>query len=363
MFSQRKEQISYSQLVLLIMGFTLGSSTLLPPGRGANQDAWITVFLGFLEGSLFAIIYGSLSQRFSGKSLVEICDEVWGPYLGRIISFLFFLYVFHLGTLVVTNFADFTQHAILTETPPLVYTLMLVGLCTYAACQGIEVISRCSELLILVVTGFFLSTVVMLIPRLNTQNLLPILKTPLPVLLTTSHGAATFPFGEAVVFVMISPHLITKGKFRKSILIGLAGACLILIVGSVRSIGVLGPAEALFTYPAYSASKLIDLGDILTRVEIITAFDFLVLVFFKITLLILITMKTAHEIIGTKSYQTLATPFWILFSLIGVHNFSNNNENIMFANNVYPFLALPFQVFIPTLTLIVAMLRKRGRTK
>lgn len=354
-------KISSLQIFFMVTGFTLGSSVLFPPGSGISHDNWLAAIWGLTEGILFALIYLALANRFPGKTLIEIADLVWGPYLGKLFSVIFLFYLFHLGSLVITNAMDFIKFTLLPVTPTSVFILFGILICTVAASAGVEVLARSITILVILAIAAFFLVDVMLIPQFKLVNLQPILETPLLKLLAAGHGAAMFPFGEAVAFLMIIPFLNAPRKCRSAVITGLIFAGLVLTVAIIRNTGVLGATANYHLYPSYSASSLISVGEVFTRVEILIGINFLNTVFIKITILIYAVMMGTAQLCKLKSYRTLTIPVWILISLLGIHNFTNVPENLEFANKIYPFYALPFQVGIPLFTWMVALIRKLPR--
>ncbi|HEY8465156.1 MAG TPA: GerAB/ArcD/ProY family transporter, partial [Bacillota bacterium] len=114
-------QISGTELVYLLVSFTIGSAIILAPGRGARQDAWIAIIIGALEGVALALIFTTLARRFPGQTIVEILEAVFGPYLGKLLAACFVWYSFHLGSLVIRDFTDFFTTVVMPETPSIVF--------------------------------------------------------------------------------------------------------------------------------------------------------------------------------------------------------------------------------------------------
>ena len=363
--SIEKGKITGFQATLLIIGFIFGSSVLLPPGRGAGPDAWFAVVLGMLEALLFALIYINLVRRFPGKTLVEILKEVYGRFLGSVVSLIFIWYVFHLLSLVLVNYLDFLKTSIIPQTPNTVVLLFITLICAYAARHGVEVIARCGEVLVPLTIVLIILITFVLLPNLKWENLQPMLQTPWEKLIREGHSSASFPFGETVVFTMILAYLNQKhlisGSVVKAITIG--GFFLVSIVA--RTVAVLGQTKEIYTYPAFHAGRLIELGDVFTRMEMFVAVNFLTMGFIKISVLIYGTCLGLAQILELRSYRFLVLPISILAVLLALSNFSNVVENIFFAREVYPLYALLFQVVIPLATLGVALLRNlpKGGTK
>ncbi|HHZ19520.1 MAG TPA: endospore germination permease [Firmicutes bacterium] len=354
-------RISNIQLVLLLTGFLLGTSILILPGGDIHPDTWLAFLLGCGQGLILAFIYLALARRFPGQTFVKIAEAVWGRYIGKIVSLAFLWYVFHAGALTTTNFLDFIKVSILPSTPAMLLVLMLVGVCAAAVWSGLEVITRCSEVLVPLTILFTLFLALMLIPDFKAANLQPVLQTPLPELLKTSVRVATFPFGETVIFLMILPFLNKQNKSLSSVVIAFALTVFILITGMLRTLGVLGNVAPLYVYPLYQATRSIDLGHTLTRLEILTSINFLTMGFIKASVQLFAFVVGLSQFLGLKSDRTLVVPAWLLMSLLGLYNLPGVAETIAFTHTVYPFYALPFEVFIPLATLVVAWLRKLPR--
>ena len=358
---QEQGKISASQLLLMVASFTMGSSTLFPPGGGIGQDNWIAILLGLAEGIFFALIYLALANRFPGKTLVDIADLVWGPYLGKLVSAIFLLYLFHLGSLALTVMMNFVKFTFLPVTPVSVFVLFGVLVCVAAASAGVEVLARSVTILVIFVTVIFFLIDGMLLPQIKLENLQPVLETPLLKLLAAGHRAATFPFGDSVAFLMLIPFLNAPRKTRSSVTNGLIFAGLMLTIANVLNIGVLGATAEYFLYPSYSATRLINVGEVFTRIEILIGIIFLTTNFIKITILIYGFMLGTAQLCKLKSFRTLTIPVWILISLLAIHNYANVVESQEFVRMVYPFYSLPFQVGIPLITWIAALIRKQPR--
>jgi len=209
-------KIPSSGLVFLMIGYIFGSSLILTPGRAAGRDGWIAILFGLVEGLLIALIFVTLSNRFPGKTLIEISDLVYGRYLGKLVSISFLWYLFHLGSMVLSNFTSVFSSLFLTHTPQAVIGLMLILVCAMAARHGIEVLTRCSQVLTPLIVVILLLDTAMIMGQFKLQNLLPVLETPLPKLLWAAQAAAAFPFGETVSFLMVLPFLNKREEARPS---------------------------------------------------------------------------------------------------------------------------------------------------
>lgn len=353
-----RERISSTQLTYLVIGFVIGSSLVLPPATGLKQDGWIAIIIGLAEGMLVLWLLTSLSRRFPGRTLVEISREVFGRYLGTVVAVLYVWFFFHLGSLVIGNFGDFFAAALMVETPVVVFALTLTLLCGYAVAHGLEVVARCSQVLVPITFFTVLTTIVLLYNQYDFTHLLPLFESPWTQIVWGAHGAAVFPFAETVAFFMLVPFVNKEKQAPKAIAIGLLLGGLILLLGVLRNRAVLGPSGNISTYPSFHAVRMIEVGRFLTRVEVIVAINLQLMGFIKISVLYLAAVIGLAQILGLKSYRSIVVPIGLLLVVLSIRNFSSVAENIETVQIGWPIYAPIFEMLLPLITLIVAVVRK-----
>ncbi|MGI6587261.1 MAG: GerAB/ArcD/ProY family transporter [Peptococcia bacterium] len=350
-------RISSAQLVMLIIGFNFSTSLILNPGRMAGQDAWLAVLAGLGEGLIFVFIITSLGVRFKGKNLIEINDLVFGSYLGKVVSLAYLWYFSHLASMVLRSYGDFFTDTIYPQTPLIVFIILLVLICASAVRNGIEVIVRCSLILVPITILFLVVDVFLLLKDMKFTNFLPIFNVPWQKFLWASHGAATFPFGEIIAFLMVFAFVQDQQKIRVRTMMGIIIAGLLLSTVVARNIAVLGITEMIQSYPSFIAIRLINIAKVLTRLEIIVVTSFLVMGFLKVAVLYYGTVLGLAQIFKLRSYLPLVFPLGIIMVVLSILPFASSVELINFAYEIYPYYSLPFQVGLPLLSLIVAVIR------
>lgn len=353
-----KGKISSFQLSVLVVGFVFGSSVIIPPGGGAGHDAWIAVALGLIEGLLIAWIFTALAKQFKNKTIIEINSLVYGTILGKCISVLFIWYLFHLGALVLNNYIRFLNLELYPHTPKTVGLLLLMLVCAATAGRGIEVVARCSLILVPLTILVAFADTFFVIPHMDLNNLLPILDLPIEKLLWAAHGTASFPFAETVAFLMVFAFLDKSGKEFSAVSRGLLIAGIMFILITVRNAAVLGQMATVQNYPSYLAAQVIDVGDIFTRLEVLVAINLITMGFIKISVLFYGTVLGLAQVFSLRSNRPLILPAAILMVILALTNFGNAIEMFDFANRIYPIYAVPFQIGIPLITLVVAKIRK-----
>ena len=270
------------QLVMLMVGFLLGEPILLPIGRIAGHDIWIAFLLSLVEVLFLGLVYTKLALRFKGQTLMEISIVVYGRYLGRLIALGYIWFFFHIGSLVLAVFSHFYKITAYDKTPGVVFVILTVLVCILAVRNGIEVIVRCSQVLVPLIMGVVIMDTLLLLKDWNLSNFLPVLEKPISQILLATQEIVALPLGETVVFLMICPFLNSPNKIAKPFFGGLLFSWLVLLIFAIRVIAVLGPATEIYVYPTLMASRQINIANFITRLEIFTSIGILTMGFLKI---------------------------------------------------------------------------------
>lgn len=358
-----KEKIDGRELMTLLAGFLFGSAVLIYPGEWAENEGWIAILGGMVEGGILIFLYIALISRFPGKNFVEIAREVYGRFLGSLVALFFIAYVFHLGSLVGTNYHDFIKLTMLVQTPSSVIMLFNYLVIVYAVRKGLEVIARCSEGMVILLCVFYVIIFLMISSLIDWANFLPLFNVPATKILWACHMTGSFPFGEAVAFLMVFPAVNNLKELKNRSMKALILATLIFCIGSIQTIGVLGDTARLYVYPGFQSGRLINIANVFTRLEIVIGVNFLLMGFLKMALLLYVTALGIAQLFNLKSYKPLVLPTGFLMGIAGLINFSTVSENIEFNNWVYPIFVIPFQIIIPLATLVVALIRKLPRNE
>jgi spore germination protein KB len=358
LFPQDKGEISTAQLSCLLLNYLIPTSLVFAVGVEIGPDAWLAGLLGIGISLGFVLLYLKLATRFPGRTLIAINDIVWGPWLGKACSAVFFLFYFYV-TFITIDLTTAFQKEFLLDTPTLVLSLVGTGISFVMVSCGLEVIARCSQLFIIFFQiPFVLLLTVLLIPELQLANLQPLFQTPLPLVLRAALRVGSFSFGTGFAYLMIFPltrdHRQIYPATVKAFAIG-AGYHTLIIMLIILG---LGPTAAYFTYPSLHTARLINIGEVFSRMEVPTGIAIWLWNIFHQTMFAYNLTTAAGELFRLKSYRTLCLPLWILLSLLSIHSFASNIDDVEFASRVYQWLIFPFQYIIPLVTLLVAVIRK-----
>ena len=354
-----KARISSTQLFLLLTGFLLGSTVILNPAIGAKNDAWLALLIGGVLGSLLLGCYVFIALLNLSKTLVEILRDRFGRFAGNAVAILYIWYFIHLASLVFRNFGEFINTATFIETPMAVVIGIFALVLAYAVNSGIEVMARVSELFVPIVPVTILVVSLSLITSHDFTAFLPFLENGISPVLKAAFGYSTFPFGETVVFLMLFPHLNKKENLKK-----ISGfSALFMVVACLftffRCISVLGgdlvhratfsPHMSALLIPGINVEPLVDSSLLISGGT-------------KISVCIYAAVRALCQIAGIDDYRKLTTAVTAFCVILSVWIYRNILEMFNWAENVWPYYSIPFQVGIPLMLLFLS-LRKRKKEK
>lgn len=355
----RKEKISTSQAYLLITTFIMGTSLALTSYSDALQDTWISILIALVCGILMTIIYSNIMNRFPNMDLFQILEFVFGKVVGKIVGFLYAFYFLHLGAICARNITEYIQVVSFPETPQYFTGLFLGFLIIYILKSGLEVIARVNKFLLpLLLIGIFL-TLLMAFPKLDISKFLPILYNGWSPVVSAAFLTFTFPFGETVIFMSILNTVDEKRKSMKIYLTGIFLGGMVLMFAVLRNIMILGfPNLAISDFPSYFAATLIDIGNYIRGMELVISIVIVVAGFIKVAVCLLGTSIGFSRIFNFADYKWISTSLGLLIISLSFILYDNTMHMFEWVD-IYKYYALPFQVFLPIIILILGIFKKR----
>lgn len=358
-----KEEITQKEAICLLINFIMGSTLIVGIGTNAKNDAWLASLFGILMAIPAIIIYSRILQLFPGANLYDIVNLLFGKYLGSVVTILYIWYSFHLGALVVRDFGEFLNTITMPETPMLVPMFSLIIICIFAVRLGIEVISRTSAYFFPIMLFIIIIVQLLSISKMDFEYIFPILYYGLSPIIKEGFSAFAFPFAETVIFLGVLGSLQPKKSPYKVYFTGVLVAGIILTFIVLRNIFVLGNQLSNFYFPSHVAISRIHIGDFLQRMEVTVAFIFVVGVFIKVSLCLLLTCKGIAKLFHLNDYRSITMQTGILMVYLAYILYDNIVDMHFWTFYVYKYYAFPFQVILPLIIFITAEFKKRKTPK
>jgi len=358
--------INKFQFCLLVINFTIGSALLLIPPAvvgQSKQDAWISMLLAIVIGTIIIFILSTLAIKHPGKTIVQISETLLGKYAGKFVGLLYAWFYLHLSALVIRNLTDFLK-VFMIDTPIEVFNIMLGILIFFAIKYGLEVIARSNEIYSIMAFGGIFFTLIFVIPLMDIENIKPILAEGLKPVISGSLPAIGFPYAELVVFLMILPSVNNKQNIRRVFILGGVLGGLVLFFSIIGSLLVLGEAvTSISVYPTYNMARLINIGDFLTRVEAFISLSFFIIVFVKIVVTFYASILAVTQVFNLADYRPLTVPYIIIALALSVLLNENIVEVIDFASTTWMPYAMVFGFSFPLFLLLLTYIKNRNTGK
>lgn len=359
-----KGQISPYQFLLLVLLFTIGPAVLFESSMislFAKQDAWISAAIGVGAGMTLIWLYTIIGDRYPEKTLFDYNELVFGKGLGKVISVLFFFFIFMIASHNLRNIGNFVNVQIMPDTPVHFIMILFLIVVVYATRLGLEPLARTAEIMVPWVILFLFILLAALPPNFETENLKPIMERGPKPIIKGSLSVIAFPYLESVLLLMLYPYVKNKKGAKKAFLVGAVIGGFVLIIITLYSILVLGADfTARNLYPAYTLAKQINLANIFQRLEAIVAGMWFISIFFKLTICFYASSLGLAQILQLKDYRPLTLPLGMILVCLATFVTPNMVEFQSYLMKYeFPY-NLTFGLFLPLLILSISMFRRRG---
>ncbi len=353
------KKITGGQVQVMIAMFLFGSSFVMSSSSKSNQDIWVTFLLGGLMMLPMIFIYCSLIKRYPNKNLFDIILLLFGKIAGKIICILYIWYAVHIGSMVLRTFTEFIHIMNMPETPQIAIAASICLLSVFAVVSGPENMGRIAKITFPVMAGFIVFTVLISVKDMDFNNIKPVLSTDFGPLLQGSFTVFSLPFGEIIAFLTLFPSVKSKNNPKKIFITGLILAIILLLLAHLRNLLVLGlPSVQMYYFASYQSVSIISVGEFFTRMEVLIGINVLLGGFIKIFVFLFTASVGLATTCNIKDYKKAVVPCMLIINLLSRIDFQNTIEVVEWI--VYhPIYVLTFQVILPVVMLIIALIKTR----
>ncbi len=363
-----KQKLTARQATFWFVMYQVGSAYLILPTsiiKIAKQDAWLSALVSLAMNFLLIPLYVAIANQMKGKPLVAYIDTLLGNRAGRCFTFLFIISVpFLIFVLTLRNIGDFISTSIMPETPEeAIYALMLTAVyCVVRA--GAAVIGRSAETLFMVIPSLFLFVSILLLPGAEFKHLLPVLEFGWKPIVRASFLLLSFPFLETFLFLFLLSNLGSSDIWKKAVVRSSLFSGFVCVVMLLMVTSVLGQSVASdLTYSSYSVVRSINIGDFIQRFEAAIAINWYISIFFRLALLLYITVHGLGSVFRLQDATSLLIPV-MLIALIMAHSIWPNITYLVDFFQIWPLYAMVFGIAVPlVLWLLGRMKQSRSHRK
>ena len=353
-----KESVPDRQGVALVALFIVGNAIIYGMAWRAGRDVWLSFLLAMGLCFPLILLYARMHSLMHGQTFSEGMQNLFGKWPSRIITLLYSLYAWRLGSYVVKDLTNFIQAVSLEETPQVVTAIAFAILIVWAVKAGIEVLARWSSLMVLVVSTVLVLTLLLAIAQVKLEEFLPVMYDGFGPVLLGAFQIMDFPLLETVLLVVALGALTKQNSSYKVFLSGFFLAALFLMMIASFSLAVIGTEKYTTSYyPIFLATARVDVAQFLTRLELVAGVMFVVGGVLKTAVCLLAACKGLAHSLGFPDYRFLVTP--VVLSIIPGSQWlvKSSIEIEKNATKVFAISDVLFQIVLPVLLWIVAEIR------
>jgi spore germination protein KB len=360
-----KDNVNDRQFMLFVTLFTIGSSILFIPHSAAataKQDSWLAILIG-MGGTLGLIwLYIRLARNAPGCTMVEMNRKWLGKWLGPFVSILYLFNVLFLAAASLLHYlGDFMVTKIMTQTPMTILIVLFALVVAMGLRMGLGTLARAADVFFLIFAILFAAMIVFLTPEMKAENMQPAFAGGVRSVIGAAFDYVSFSGMPIVFMLMIYPSVVADSpKAAKAFYMGsLLGGFFLLII-TVVCISVLGVENTVQqSYPSYALAKQINIGNILTRIEVIMATLWIISLYFKLILYCYAGIKGIAQLLGIGNERILVLPIGALVVVFSIIIYPDTTYRAWWDSEIWPSYSLVFGLFLPVLLLMIAKLRKK----
>lgn len=365
-----KVKISNFEFLIATSGFVFGSGPLFIASgitQKAGRDGWLSAISATIIGLFTVWINTYLGGLYPDKTFIEVIYILLGKWLGAIISVAYAFITLVIGTQIVWYVGDLITTNYTPEISPYPINILFVASLVLALLYGLETMCRAITVYFIILFPLYITTLLMLIPNIKADNLLPILENGIAPMLKGTIPLLSLSVWPLIVLNMIYPsNLADMKKAKRSMLYGYLLGMFIATVGVLMCILVLGETiTSNSRYPLFVLSREVNVGTIFSRIEGVVIAVWLTTNFISTFFFIYMGIKGICQIFKLSDYRKIVIPVGLIIAVYSQFIYKNVPYQIRWDAETWPALAFVAGLVFPVVLLLIFNLRKvftRGKS-
>ncbi|KRF09968.1 spore gernimation protein [Paenibacillus sp. Soil787] len=362
---KKKITVSSRQMAMLFLSFLTGSAIVNIPAPltgAAHNAAWVSLWIANGIGMLLLCCVLYLHRKYPELTLIQYSRQAIGRVSTVILAIPFFMMTVMMLSNIVVDIGGFFKSTMMRETPTYVFSFLILFTAALTVRSGIEVMARMFALLL--ITIFIFSAIVMLLtlPVYRVELLMPLFPHGFKPVLHGAYIAYGFPYAELVLFSMVLPFVRKDqeplGKFMFSSLL-ISGISLTFVI--MCTIMALGPISGNLKFSLFTLARLIEVAEIIERVESIMGITLIAGSYMKTTIVLFAINLGLSQLLRIQDEKILIFPIAFFAAMLSLTLFKNELEFSRHVGTVWP-LFITLTGVLPILLLtIVTMVKSRQK--
>jgi len=360
-----KGRISSFQMAIIMNPAIIATGILLVPSltaAKAERDMWISPIWGSIFGFLIVFVTFQLHKQFPKETIIEYSEHIIGPILGKVLGFIYLFFYLHINGIIIREYGEFVVGNFLFNTPLIVILSSMVLVCAFSVRGGLEVIARTAQIFVPIVILLWLLIMLFLLGDLDLNKMLPVLEKGVMPTILGAAGPASW-FSEYLLIAFMLPYLSDPEKGLKWGHLSVLSVLIILVITNLTTLLLFGDITADLLYPVMNAGRYISIAEFFQHLESIIMAIWIAGTFLKISIFYYALVLGTSQLLKISDYKPIVFPIGLLLILVAKWTAPNLIELKHFLGTSSVFYFLFMQIVIPTLLLIIRLLRKKLQVK
>ncbi|SDJ41790.1 GerAB/ArcD/ProY family transporter [Salimicrobium halophilum] len=305
-------------IFFLVHTLQVGAGIMTAPRTIADEvspDAWAALLIAAVYVHFIAWIIIKTLRFYDNADLAGIHADVFGKWIGAMLTLLFTGYIFLILLSVMMNYIEVVQVFIFPSLPTWLVATFILTLAVYGVSGGFRVVTGIAFLLFF--GAIWLTfTIAEPIRLMEWNHFTPILQQPWENIFRGAHKSVYSLLGIEVLF-FVYPYILNKDKVGRYAHIAIIATISILILVTVASIGYFSQDQLKHTvWPTLSMFKIIHYTFI-ERFDFVAVALWMAVILPNITLFLWIITENLRRLKNIKPmYSMIATATFLITSTI-----------------------------------------------
>ncbi len=326
----------------------------------AGNDSWMAPIIAGISAAYIIFIVYRLSLLYPGYTLFEYLPLITGKATGKIIGIAYILIILYIVVTTEKEAAHlFYGTGIVTFTPEFIVGGMFLISTTYGVIKGIEVIGRTFNFFWGPLALAYLGMAGISMRLWDMNIFLPLSEIDVSAVMQSSLLPQSY-LGELVFLALLIPYCRSS---REAFIAGNLANLIVtfyFLLTIVAAVAILGPETAgrVLFMPFYLSDFIKPIG-----LKVFLVASWALAIWCKVALLQFFLTDGITKLAGLKEHKPIILPIAVLLLFLPMTLNMNATELFDSIDRTLPGIMLFFGYLIPTLLLIVAQIRTKGKSE
>lgn len=327
----------------------------------AGRDAWLSILGATIAALPLGFLVAKLAARHPGKTMVEYAAEVLGRPAAVVIGLFLTVYFGFLAASAARALGEAYSSVFMKLTPLAIFVLTTVAVAAVAARQGLEVLARASENVLILGIVFILLILVLPVKEMQLWHMLPVLEHGLAPVLKAGLTSLAFD-AEVVSFGMVLPYLNRMSAAPRFILLAQLVGGLLVFLPCVTVVAIFGTQASNLLLPFLDQASMINIADFIQRIEIVPLTLWSLMAWLKVGFYLWLASLSLAQALRLSSYRPLVLPMAFAVGAVAVVLFTDVFDFLSFlAPGAFGVWGSTTMIGLVLLLMLASLIRGAGR--